>query len=425
LKNLIFTPPIPDSGNLFSAMSDACDNYSRQLNDWRRLFQLSGLPTRIGKFMDESRENLEQSLGHSEWSRRLWSTQVEQNYFNYLLESNSGQSSLLDLALSVTGWTLESVPGESARLSFAVYPYQAESRFGVFKSDEQEKIIRALTALGSYITQGQAKSITLASIIRDSPGVLDRIADEMRRSLEPAANEPVEYDTFKATGLGTKVRDDLIIVGPDDQSSLEMLSEQLPGAARQVILGSDPETIVCFRLRSNVPLHTMTYYSHLREEVGLTNDLHGQYVFEAENLVFMANLLGQKIDPGDVAFRQLLHDGELVELFTRAAVLGMICANQTRQITLDLDDQNYILSESLWQDALLRLAVEWPGKREQRFFGTPAKRRFVERINAESKSGETWSENCRQFSKQILEPMKFSRDDPLARVMEFILNEIG
>lgn len=425
LKNLTFTPPIPDSGNLFSAMSDACEIYSRQLNDWRRLFQLSGLPSKIGKFMDESRQNLEQSLDHSEWNRRLWSTQVEQSYFNHLLESNSGQSSLLDLALSVTGWTLESVPGESARLSFAVYPYQAEGRFGVFQSDEQEKIISALTALGSCITQGHAKSITLASIIRDSPGVLDMIADEMRRSLEPAANEPVEYDTFKATGLGTKVRDDLIIVGPDDLSSLEILSEQLPGAARQVILGSDPETIVCFRLRSNVPLHTMTYYSHLREEVGLTNDLHGQYAFEAENLVFMANLLGQKIDPSDVAFRQLLHDGELVELFTRAAVLGMICVNQTGQIALDWEGQNYILSGALWQEALLRFAVEWPGKREHWFFGTPAKRRFVERINAESKSGETWSEKCRQFSKQILEPMKFSMDDPLSRVMEFILTEIG
>jgi len=421
LQKLPSTSPSSDSGHVFSAMSEACDTFSRQLNDWRRLFQLSGLPSKIGKFMDESRRSLEQSLDFTEWNRRLWSTQLEQRHFNHLSESNPGQSSLLDMAMSVTGWTLESVPGESARLSFAVYPYRAGDKFGVFRSDEQERIISALAELGSHITQGQAKSITLASIFRDSPGVLDGIADEMRRSLEPSVNEPVEYDTFKATGLGAKARDDLLIVGPDDLS-LEILSEQLPGAARQVIHGSDPETIVCFRLRSNVPLHTMTYYTNLREEVAPTTDLYGQYAFEAENLVFRANLLGQKIDPEDVSFRQVFHDGELVELFTRAAVLGLISVNPKGQITLDWEGQEHILSESLWLDALRQFAVEWPRKREH---WLPAKRRFVERINADSKSGETWSTKCRQFTAQILEPMKLSMDGRLARVMEIILSEIG
>lgn len=419
-KHIERTGTLSQTGPVLQAMIQTADVAMRQLNEWQKLFRSSGLAEIIDERLNEVRDKLTDWGRDADWKQQVWSEDSEELFFKPLKLHEMGKPSATERAMQLTGWIISQDEFDRPQLCFAVYP----PKFGIFTGRERDMLLQALDKLAGYFIQGPEKRMSIAAILESSHEIAETVSAQLtgygRHAIES------QYDIVEAAKRVAAVPETSFLITGDARAG-QLLAQGRSNQFGEILASGDRETVLWLRLRNNVPLAALTTYQTLRSERA-GNDSH-QHVFEAESLAARATrkLASQKFSKDgldfDAEFRSILHDGQLLELFARAAILGWIRLDESGQIVLEWEEVTEVLSVTgSWEQALRCFCLDWPANKK---LPGPLKNALIDAIDRASEQDLEWPKNCESFMKDVIMPMKGSSYRRVAWILDVIITDIS
>ena len=383
------------------------DDLIADLKKWRTAFRRSGLLRISENRMSDARKGYREKCTNDRANNSILSEFDEERIYDKYFSHPSSKESILRKAMKSVGWYWkdDDKRGDN-KLCFAITksPHLPGTCLDMDKDNSLETILDNLEEfVGNYTNMISCRLTLHEAMISE-----DKKTDNVVEKLERYSQLSVSFDPFHVVESNSEISEGLFLVTGDREAG-EILEKHIEGS--RIVPAPNYSNALLLRINTGIPVTSLKAYSDLEYSYIPTDpSLH---VFEPECIV---SIVRQKLSVAKVKaslnfppnFRSILHDGELVEIFVRAAVVGVISDTGADKIELYWNDhtKHELSISGSWEDALRKFTLEWPGK-ETSPVGMMNRGKFIKHVDMKCRLID-WGEACDAFTTQTIQQLKES-----------------